>query len=94
MARGKCHSLDSPLEAMLGLASRSLTSFQVTADELHTDADANAAPPISDATAAVPDAEAKCFVAVNITAAEPPGCTDAAPTESTTGTPPLSATLA
>jgi hypothetical protein len=26
-ARGRCHSLDSPLEAMLGLASRSLTSF-------------------------------------------------------------------
>jgi hypothetical protein len=25
--RGRCHSLDSPLEAMLGLASRSLTSF-------------------------------------------------------------------
>jgi hypothetical protein len=23
----RCHSLDSPLEAMLGLASRSLTSF-------------------------------------------------------------------
>jgi hypothetical protein len=27
MARGRCHSLDSPLEAMLGPASRSLTSF-------------------------------------------------------------------
>jgi hypothetical protein len=27
MARGRCHSLDSPLEAMLGLASRNLTSF-------------------------------------------------------------------
>jgi hypothetical protein len=27
MARGRCHSLDSPLEAMLGLASHSLTSF-------------------------------------------------------------------
>jgi hypothetical protein len=27
MARGRCHSLDSPLEAMLGLASCSLTSF-------------------------------------------------------------------
>jgi hypothetical protein len=24
MARGRCHSLDSPLEAMLGLASHSL----------------------------------------------------------------------
>jgi hypothetical protein len=27
MARGRYHSLDSPLEAMLGLDSRSLTSF-------------------------------------------------------------------
>jgi hypothetical protein len=27
MARGRYHSLDSPLEAMLGLASHSLTSF-------------------------------------------------------------------
>jgi hypothetical protein len=27
MARGRCHSLDSPLEVMLGLASRSLPSF-------------------------------------------------------------------
>jgi hypothetical protein len=79
---------------MLGLASHNLTSFQATADESNADADANAAPPISDATAAVPDAEAKCSVAVNITAAEPPGCTDAATTEATTGTPPLSATFA
>jgi hypothetical protein len=27
MARGKCHYVDNPLEVMLGLASRSLTSF-------------------------------------------------------------------
>jgi hypothetical protein len=26
MARGRCHSMDNPLEAMLGLTSRSLTS--------------------------------------------------------------------
>jgi phosphoribosylcarboxyaminoimidazole (NCAIR) mutase len=79
---------------MLGLASRSLTSFQVTVDESHTDADANAAPPILDATAVVPDAEAKCPIAANLIAAEPPGCIDAAPTEPAIGTPPLSATLA
>jgi hypothetical protein len=51
-------------------------------------------PPISDATAAVPDVEAKCPVAANIAAAEPPGCTDAAMTEATIGTPPHSATFA
>jgi hypothetical protein len=94
MARGRCHSLDRPLEAMLGLASHSLTSFQATADESNADADANAAPPISDATAVVPDAEAKCCIAVNITTDEPPGRTDAATTEATTGTPPHSATFA
>jgi hypothetical protein len=94
MARGRCHSLDSRLEVMLGLASHSLTSFQATTDELHVDADANVAPPIPDATAAVPDAEAKSFVAVNLTTAEPPGYTDVAPIEPATGTPPLSATLA
>jgi hypothetical protein len=86
--------LDSPLEVMLGLASHSLTSFEATIDESHVDADANVAAPISDATAIVPDAEAKCSVVVNITAAEPPGCTDAASTEPTTGTPPHSATFA
>jgi hypothetical protein len=68
--------------------------FQATADESHTDADANAAPPIPDATATVPDVEAKCYIAANLTAAEPLGCTDAAPTEPATDTPPLSATLA
>jgi hypothetical protein len=68
--------------------------FQATADELHADADAIAAPPISDAMPAVPDAEAKCSVAVNIIAVEPPGCADAAMTEATTGTPPHSATFA
>jgi hypothetical protein len=62
-------------------------------DESHADADANAAPPISDATAAVPDAEAKCSAVANITAAEPPGRTDTAPTEPATDTPPLSATF-
>jgi hypothetical protein len=31
---------------------------------------------------------------VNITAAEPPGCTDAALTKATTGTPPHSTTFA
>jgi hypothetical protein len=65
----------------------------VTADESHADADANAVPPISDATAAVPDAEAKCSAAANIIAAEPAGRTDAAPIEPATGTPPLSATF-
>jgi hypothetical protein len=35
-------------------------------------------PPISDATAAVPDAEAKCSATASTTAAEPPGHTDAA----------------
>jgi hypothetical protein len=60
----------------------------------HTDADANAAPLILDAMATVPDAEAKCSAAVNITTAKPPGRTDAAPTEPATGTPPLSATFA
>jgi hypothetical protein len=79
---------------MLGLASHSLTSFQATTDESHADADADAAPPISDATAAVPDAKAKCSATVNITALEPPGRTDAAPAEPATGTPPLSATFA
>jgi hypothetical protein len=33
MAKGRCHSLDSTLEAMLGLTSHSLTSFQATTDE-------------------------------------------------------------
>ena len=61
---------------------------------MNADVDANAAPPISDATAIVPDAEAKCFIAANIIVAEPPGCTDAAPTEATTGTPPHNATFA
>jgi hypothetical protein len=88
MARGRCHSLDSPLEAMLGLTSRSLTSFQATADESQADADAIAAPPILDATATVPDAKAKCSFVANITAAEPPGCTDAAMIEDTTSTSP------
>jgi hypothetical protein len=59
---------------------------------LNTDVDANAAPPILDATAAVPDAETKCSVAANIIADEPPGCTAAATTETTTGTLPHSAT--
>jgi hypothetical protein len=27
MEKGRCHSLDSPLKAMLGLASHSLTNF-------------------------------------------------------------------
>jgi hypothetical protein len=94
MARGRCHPLDSPLEVILGLVSRSLLVFQATADELHADAEANAVPPISDATAAVPDIEAKCSIAANIIAAEPPGCTDAAPIEPTTSTPPHSATFA
>jgi hypothetical protein len=61
---------------------------------LNVDADANATPPNPDATAAVPDAEAKCSIVANITVAEPPGCTDAAITEATTGTPPHSATFA
>jgi hypothetical protein len=68
--------------------------LQAAADESHVDADADAAPPISDATAAVPDAEAKCSDAASTTAAEPPGHTDAALTEPVTGTPPFSATFA
>jgi hypothetical protein len=60
---------------------------------LHADADADAEPPISDATATELDAEAKCSAAANIIAAEPPGPTDAAPTEPVTGTPPLNATF-
>jgi hypothetical protein len=61
---------------------------------LNIDADANAAPSISDATAVVPDAEAKCSAVANIIAAEPPGCTDASLTEATTGTPPHGTTFA
>jgi hypothetical protein len=61
---------------------------------LNASADANAAPPISDATATVPDAEGKCSIASNIIAVEPSGCTDAATTEDTTGTPPHNATFA
>jgi hypothetical protein len=51
----------------------------------NVDADVNA-------TAIVPDAETKCFVVVNITSDELPRCTAAATTETTTGTPPHSAT--
>jgi hypothetical protein len=94
MEEGRCHSLDSPLEATLGLASHSLTSFSSHVDEPNTDADANAAPPISDATSTVPNAETKCSVAANITADEPLGCTAAATIETTTGTSPCSATYA
>jgi hypothetical protein len=68
--------------------------FKATADESHADANADAAPPILDATAAVPDAEAKCSAAANTTTAKPPWRTDAAPTEPATGTLPLSATFA
>jgi hypothetical protein len=68
--------------------------FQAITDESNVDADAIVAPPISNATAVVPDAEAKSPVAANIIADEPPGCTDAATTEATTGTPPHSAAFA
>jgi hypothetical protein len=63
-------------------------------DESNANADANAAPPISDATAVVPDAETKCSIAANIIADEPSGRTAIAMTETTTGTPPHSATYA
>jgi hypothetical protein len=65
MARGMCHSLDSPLEAMLGPASRSLTHFSRHPDEPATDASASATPSVFDAatelpspTSELPDAEA------------------------------------
>jgi hypothetical protein len=61
---------------------------------LYADANANAAPPILDAMAVVPDAKAKCSAAANITAVEPPRRIDAALTEPATGTLPLSATFA
>jgi hypothetical protein len=83
MERGRCHSLDSPLEATLGLASHSLTSFQATA-----------APPILDATVTVPDAKTKCSIAVNITADKPTRCAAADTTETTTNTSPHNATYA
>jgi hypothetical protein len=86
--------MDNPHRATLGPASHSLTSFEATTDEPNTDADANAAPPISDATGTVPDGETKCSVAANITADEPPGCTAAATIETTIGTPPDNATYA
>jgi hypothetical protein len=92
MAKGKCHSLDSTLEAMLGLTSHSLTSFQATTDEPNADTDANAAPPISDATATVPDAETKCSTAANTTADELTRCATAATTEPTTSISPHNAT--
>jgi quinolinate synthase len=61
---------------------------------LNADANAIAAPSISDTTATVPDAEAKCSIAANITADELLGCTDAAMTEATIGTLPHNATFA
>jgi hypothetical protein len=92
MAKGRCHSMDSPLGATLGLASQSVTSFQATVDEPTTDADANAAPPISDATTTILDAEAKCSVAANTVADEPAKCTAASMTEPTTSISPNNTT--
>jgi hypothetical protein len=63
MAKGRCHSLDCPLEATIDLASHNPTSFQDTTDEPNAYADANATPPILDATTTVPDAETKCSIA-------------------------------
>jgi hypothetical protein len=66
--------------------------FQATADEPNADTDAHVAPPISDATTTVPDAETKCSIAANITADEPTRCATAATTEITTSTSPHSTT--
>jgi hypothetical protein len=93
MAKGRCHSLDSPLEATLDLTSHSPTNFQATADEPNADTNANAAPPISDATATVPDVETKCSITANITADELTRCAAAAAAiEPTTSISPHSAT--
>jgi hypothetical protein len=59
---------------------------------VNTDTDANAAPPISDATATVPDAETKCSIAANTTADEPTRCAAAAATEPATSISPHSVT--
>jgi hypothetical protein len=94
MTKRRCHSLDCPLEAPLDLTSQSTTSFEATADELNVDADANAAPPISDATATVPNVETNCSIAVNITADEPTRCAAGAIIEPATSISPHSATYA
>jgi hypothetical protein len=94
MEKGRCHSLDSPLEATLCLPSHSLTHFQATTDEPNIDTDANTAPPISDATATVPYAETKCSIAVNIAADEPTRCAAIAMIETTTSNSPHNATYA
>jgi hypothetical protein len=60
--------------------------FQATTDELTTDADTNAAPPILDATATISDAEAKCSVAANTTVDEPTKYATAAATKPATST--------
>jgi hypothetical protein len=66
--------------------------FQAIANEPNTDADANAAPPISDAMAIVPDAETKCSYVANIAADEPTRCAAVAMTEPATSISPHSAT--
>jgi hypothetical protein len=48
MARGRCHSMDNPQEATLGLASCSITILQITTDEPATNASASAAPSVFD----------------------------------------------
>jgi hypothetical protein len=88
MAKGRCHSLDSPLEATLDSLLTAQLVFQATADEPNTDAVANAAPPISDATTTVLDAETKCSVAVD----EPKRCAAAATIEPTTSISPHNVT--
>jgi hypothetical protein len=77
---------------MLDLASHSLTTFQAIADELTADADANAVPPILDAMATTPDAEAKYSVAANTAPDELAKFAAAATAEPTTCTSPRSAT--
>jgi hypothetical protein len=92
MEKGRCHSLDSPLGAKLGLASYSLTSFSSHRRCIDRRCRCKCSTPISDATATIPEAEAKCSIVVNTTADEPAKCVAAATVEPTTSTSPDSAT--
>jgi hypothetical protein len=88
MAKGRCHSLDSPLGAMLDLTSHSLTSFSS-----HRKFRCKCSAPISDATTTIRDVEAKCSVVANTTTDEPAKCVAAATmTEPATSISPSSAT--
>jgi hypothetical protein len=66
--------------------------FQAIANEPNADTDANAAPPISDATTIVPDVDTKCSYVANITADEPTRCAAVATIEPATSISPHSAT--